>query len=230
MSRRLRHRCGDHRRRHRRRFGGAGPAPHGLLGRAARQATSAARRPAASTTAACGARAGRPSSCRCRSGRMRIWAALQELIGIDGEYVRSGHLKIARSEADLASLEAYREHARGSRARPGAHRRAPLRERFPWLGGDVVGRLALPRRRPRQPAPGLAGLRPRRAARRRGRARAHAASTRSRTTARRLSSVGGSDTALEVRAPCCSTAPAPGPAPSRTRSASRCRSMRSIPR
>ena len=33
-----------------------------------------------------------------------MWAQLPQLIGIDGEYLRSGHLKIARSEADLAAL------------------------------------------------------------------------------------------------------------------------------
>src|SRR4051794_5419821 len=36
-----------------------------------------------------------------------IWARLPQYAGIDGEFVRSGHLKLARSEADLASLEAY---------------------------------------------------------------------------------------------------------------------------
>ena len=42
----------------------------------------------------------------------RIWARLPEYIGIDGEYVQSGHLKIARNEADLAQLEVYRDAVR----------------------------------------------------------------------------------------------------------------------
>ena len=51
-------------------------------------------------------RQGRPLSQLPLAQRAQgIWAQLPELIGIDGEYVRSGHLKIARSEADLASLE-----------------------------------------------------------------------------------------------------------------------------
>ena len=48
------------------------------------------------------------ADCRCRSAPTRIWPRLPALIGIDGEFVRSGHLKLARSEADMASLEAYR--------------------------------------------------------------------------------------------------------------------------
>ena len=42
-----------------------------------------------------------------------IWARLPELIGIEAEYIRCGHLKIARSEADMASLAAYRERSQG---------------------------------------------------------------------------------------------------------------------
>jgi len=35
-----------------------------------------------------------------------IWGRLPKLIGIDGEYIRCGHLKISRSQADMASLAA----------------------------------------------------------------------------------------------------------------------------
>ena len=35
-----------------------------------------------------------------------LWGQLPALIGIDGEYVRSGHLKLAASESDMALLEA----------------------------------------------------------------------------------------------------------------------------
>ena len=34
-------------------------------------------------------------------------------MGTDGEYVRSGHLKLARSEADLESLRAYAQRVEG---------------------------------------------------------------------------------------------------------------------
>src|SRR5471030_544067 len=42
-----------------------------------------------------------------------IWARLPELIGIDGEYQRSGHLKLARSLDDLAALQAYADSSQG---------------------------------------------------------------------------------------------------------------------
>ncbi|ROZ76084.1 FAD-binding oxidoreductase [Ramlibacter sp. WS9] len=68
-----------------------------------------------------------------------IWGRLRELIGTDGEYVRSGHLKIARSEADLASLEAYRELTRGFDMDLQILPARALRERSPWLGEAAVG-------------------------------------------------------------------------------------------
>ncbi len=68
-----------------------------------------------------------------------IWARLPELIGVNGEYIRSGHLKIARSQADLASLEAYRERSRGFGMDLQILGAATLRERYPWLGPRAVG-------------------------------------------------------------------------------------------
>ena len=67
-----------------------------------------------------------------------LWARLPELIGIDGEYVRSGHLKLARSEADLHKLQRYaadvREHGLALQLLTGtAFRRA-----HPWLGGSAI--------------------------------------------------------------------------------------------
>ena len=75
-----------------------------------------------------------PLSLRARE----LWARLPELIGIDGEYVRSGHLKLARSEADLHKLEAYcrdvREHGLALTLQAGtAFRRA-----HPWLGDQAI--------------------------------------------------------------------------------------------
>ncbi|QHJ00622.1 FAD-dependent oxidoreductase [Xylophilus rhododendri] len=68
-----------------------------------------------------------------------IWARLPELIGIDGEYIRSGHFKIARSEADMASLERYRDASRdfdlGIELLSGER----LKALCPWLGGKAVG-------------------------------------------------------------------------------------------
>ena len=68
-----------------------------------------------------------------------IWARLPELIGIDAEYIRCGHLKIARSEADMASLAAYRERSQGFGMDLQLLGAAALRERFAWLGERAVG-------------------------------------------------------------------------------------------
>ena len=67
-----------------------------------------------------------------------IWPRLKALIGIDGEFLRSGHLKLARSEADMASLEAYaaRVASFGLDLELVGHNQ--LRERF-GISGDVVG-------------------------------------------------------------------------------------------
>lgn len=69
----------------------------------------------------------------------RIWEGLRDLIGIDGEYVRSGHFKLARSAADMQALEAYAELSRpfglGIELVSGER----LRQQCPWLGGAVVG-------------------------------------------------------------------------------------------
>jgi sarcosine oxidase subunit beta len=67
-----------------------------------------------------------------------IWPRLKALIGIDGEFLRSGHLKLARSEADMASLEAYaaRVASFGLDLELVGHNQ--LRERF-GISGDVIG-------------------------------------------------------------------------------------------
>ena len=68
-----------------------------------------------------------------------IWGRLSELIGIDGEYVRSGHLKIARTEADLASLQAYRDSSQGHGLDLQIIGGEALRKTYPWLGERVLG-------------------------------------------------------------------------------------------
>ncbi len=100
---------------------------------------------------ACGARAsgvnyggvrrqGRPLSQLPLSVRSHgIWARLPELVGIDGEYVRSGHLKLARSESDLASLEDYRARTRDFGLGLRMLSRDEVHRRFPWLGERIVG-------------------------------------------------------------------------------------------
>ena len=67
------------------------------------------------------------------------WGRLPELIGTDAEYERSGHFKIARSDADMESLTRYYETTRdcglGLQLLDGAE----LRKRFPVGGAQVVG-------------------------------------------------------------------------------------------
>lgn len=85
-------------------------------------------------------RQGRPISQLPLAQRAHaIWGRLPELLGTDGEYIRSGHFKIARSEADLAALEAYRDSARDFDLGIDILTGARLRERCPWLGGKAVG-------------------------------------------------------------------------------------------
>lgn len=85
-------------------------------------------------------RQGRPLSQLPLAQRAhQIWGNLPALIGTDGEYLRSGHFKIGRSEADMASLEAYaalsRDFELGIRLMSGAM----VREHCPWLGGRALG-------------------------------------------------------------------------------------------
>ncbi|KWB26703.1 FAD-dependent oxidoreductase [Burkholderia cepacia] len=69
----------------------------------------------------------------------RIWDRLPELIGIDGEFVVSGHLRLARSDADLDALDAYATLA-GEYGLPlQVMRGDAFRRRYPWLGRAALG-------------------------------------------------------------------------------------------
>lgn len=68
-----------------------------------------------------------------------IWAQLPELVGVDGEYLRTGHLKIARSEADMTALERYRDSARDFDLGLQLVSGRALHERCPWLGEAAMG-------------------------------------------------------------------------------------------
>ena len=69
----------------------------------------------------------------------RIWDRLPELIGIDGEFVVSGHLRLARSDADLDALDAYAVLA-GEHGLPlQVMRGDAFRRRYPWLGRAALG-------------------------------------------------------------------------------------------
>lgn len=68
-----------------------------------------------------------------------IWGRLRALIGTDCEFVPSGHLKLARSDADVDELERYASAAAGLGLRLEMIGRARLREDYPWLGEHVIG-------------------------------------------------------------------------------------------
>ncbi len=68
-----------------------------------------------------------------------IWGRLPELLGTDAEYIRSGHLKLARSDADLGSLIAYKERSAGFGLDLEIIAGDAFRRRFPALGDRAVG-------------------------------------------------------------------------------------------
>lgn len=67
------------------------------------------------------------------------WGRLPELIGTMAEYERSGHFKIARSDADMESLTRYYEMTRGFGLGLQLLDGAELKKRFPVGGAQVVG-------------------------------------------------------------------------------------------
>ncbi|MEO6918961.1 MAG: FAD-dependent oxidoreductase [Collimonas sp.] len=85
-------------------------------------------------------RQGRPASQLPLSQRAyAIWQNLPELIGASCEYTVSGHLKLARTEQELATLEDYRVMASEYDLPLEVLGRAALRQRYPWLGEQVAG-------------------------------------------------------------------------------------------
>lgn len=85
-------------------------------------------------------RQGRPLSQLPLAQRAhQIWARLPTLIGTDGEYQRTGHFKIARSEEDMASLEAYAAMSRDFDLGIALISGTQLRTQCSWLGGRAVG-------------------------------------------------------------------------------------------
>ncbi|AKQ54014.1 NAD(P)/FAD-dependent oxidoreductase [Bordetella hinzii] len=100
---------------------------------------------------ACGARAsgvnyggvrrqGRPLAQMPLTARAHeLWGQLPSLIGTHGEYVRSGHLKLARTEQDLDELRAYRERTEGWGMDLRILPADALRRRFAWLDPGLAG-------------------------------------------------------------------------------------------
>jgi sarcosine oxidase subunit beta len=69
----------------------------------------------------------------------RMWGELHQLIGIDGEFAVTGHLRLARSEADMAIIERHCRDAAGFGLAFEPLGRNALLARFPWLGEVVIG-------------------------------------------------------------------------------------------
>lgn len=68
-----------------------------------------------------------------------LWGRLSELLGTEAEYIRSGHLKLARSDADLQSLIDYQERSVGFGLDLEIVAGDDFRRRFPALGDRAVG-------------------------------------------------------------------------------------------
>lgn len=69
----------------------------------------------------------------------QLWAGLPQLIGTDGEFVVGGHLRLARSEADMAIIEQHCRDAAAFGLNFDLLGRNALRDRYPWLGEAVIG-------------------------------------------------------------------------------------------
>lgn len=69
----------------------------------------------------------------------RLWQDLTALIGTEGEYLRSGHLKLARSGDDMAKLESYRAGASEHGLELELLGPGELKRRYPWLGDGIAG-------------------------------------------------------------------------------------------
>lgn len=90
-------------------------------------------------------RQGRPLSQLPLSQRAHeIWGQLPQLIGIDGEYRRSGHLKLARNREDLRALRDYAASSQGFGLDLQLLDEDELRARFPWVGNVAVGASLCP--------------------------------------------------------------------------------------
>ena len=68
-----------------------------------------------------------------------LWDELNERLGEDVEFEATGHLKLARSEADMAQLERYAQDAAVHGLRLELLGAGALRSRAPWLGAGVIG-------------------------------------------------------------------------------------------
>ncbi len=69
----------------------------------------------------------------------RIWDNLGTLIGETCEFEPTGHLKLARNEAEIDDLSAFANAAKNHDLRVELVDRKTLRKRYPWLGSNIAG-------------------------------------------------------------------------------------------
>jgi sarcosine oxidase, subunit beta len=68
-----------------------------------------------------------------------LWDGLNNKLGEDVEFEMTGHVKLARSEADMAELERYASSAREHGLDLTLLGANAVREELPWLGRSIVG-------------------------------------------------------------------------------------------
>lgn len=88
-----------------------------------------------------------------------IWGRLKDLVGTDAEFTVTGHLKLARNEAEEADLVAYLDTAREYGLPLRMVGRNAIHREYPWLGPTVVAGSFAPEdgsANPRLLAPALA--------------------------------------------------------------------------
>jgi sarcosine oxidase subunit beta len=68
-----------------------------------------------------------------------MWGRLVDLIGQDCEFSVTGHLKLARNDADMAELVAHQQMASSFGLSLEILDRSDLRRRYPYLGQDFAG-------------------------------------------------------------------------------------------
>jgi len=69
----------------------------------------------------------------------RIWTDLEKMVGANCEFEVTGHLKLARTDAEMSVLEDYADRAQDFGLEVELIGAAAIRGRFPWLGDKVAG-------------------------------------------------------------------------------------------
>jgi sarcosine oxidase subunit beta len=90
-----------------------------------------------------------------------LWDGLSARLGVDTEFEATGHIKLARSEADLAELERYRDDAHEYGLELTMLGANAAHEELPWLGDQVLGASLSPtdgQANPRVVGPAFAAL------------------------------------------------------------------------